>query len=586
MVRKARPIVAIVLLAASLSVMMTVHASTRLPRARLSSSHYGYVLAGAGGATYSFGSTNYGSTYSDGLTGLTGAHPLSAPVVAIATDPAGGYWMAAKDGGVFNFGNAAFHGSTYSYGITGLGGSHPLNAPIVGMAATPHGNGYWLVAADGGIFDFGSAKFYGSTYSYGITGLGGSHPLNAPIVGMAATPNGKGYWLVAADGGVFDFGDASFYGSTYSYGITGLGGSHPLSAPIVGMAATPGGNGYWLAGADGGVFDFGTASFLGSEGGKSIPAPIVGIGGMAAKFSITTTSLPNATSNQAYSTTLSAAGGAGTNTWSATGLPAGLSMSPSGVISGMPGNAGTASVVVTVTDQGGQVATARLTLTTNPQLATSVSPNWSGYIVQNGAFNGVSATFNVAGLTSPQPSVCNTGSSGSLSPNCATAEWVGVDGANNADLIQAGVVEVPVVGTSSYCIQPWWEILPAPPTYFTNSCNAVAAGDSVSVDVYETTTANLWEIQIRDNTNGLSFSTQQSYAGPGASAEWIVEAPTSSQGIMTLSPYTPVTFTNPSYSLAPLGGVDQQTAVVMVQNGSEVSAPIKSTSNSFTVAYQ
>ncbi|MHB8288931.1 MAG: hypothetical protein ACYDEY_06790, partial [Acidimicrobiales bacterium] len=54
------------------------------------------------------------------------------------------------------------------------GGRH-LNAPIVGMASTPDGGGYWFVAADGGIFSFGNAKFYGS--------MGGRH-LNAPIVGM------------------------------------------------------------------------------------------------------------------------------------------------------------------------------------------------------------------------------------------------------------------------------------------------------------------------------------------------------------------------------------------------------------------
>ena len=57
-----------------------------------------------------------------------------------------------------------------------------LNQPIVGMAATPDGNGYWLVAADGGIFTFGDAHFYGST---------GNLHLNQPIVGMAATPDGK-----------------------------------------------------------------------------------------------------------------------------------------------------------------------------------------------------------------------------------------------------------------------------------------------------------------------------------------------------------------------------------------------------------
>ena len=53
---------------------------------------------------------------------------------------------------------------------------------MVGMAATPNGNGYWLVAADGGIFNYGNADFEGSE---------GGQPLNAPMVGMAGAPNGK-----------------------------------------------------------------------------------------------------------------------------------------------------------------------------------------------------------------------------------------------------------------------------------------------------------------------------------------------------------------------------------------------------------
>ena len=75
-----------------------------------------------------------------------------------------------------------------------------LNRPIVGMAATPDGRGYWLVASDGGIFAYGDAAFYGST---------GEPRLNQPIVGMAATPDGGGYWLVASDGGIFAYGDAA-----------------------------------------------------------------------------------------------------------------------------------------------------------------------------------------------------------------------------------------------------------------------------------------------------------------------------------------------------------------------------------------
>jgi ribosomal protein L24E len=153
-------------------------------------------------------------------------------------------------------------GSVYSLGSAGSLGSlqgQPLNKPVVGMAATPDGHGYWLVASDGGIFAFGDAGFYGSM---------GGQPLNKPVVGMAATPDGHGYWLVASDGGIFAFGDAGFYGSM---------GGQPLNKPIVGMAATPDGHGYWLVASDGGIFAFGDALFRGSLASTSLPAPIVGM---------------------------------------------------------------------------------------------------------------------------------------------------------------------------------------------------------------------------------------------------------------------------------------------------------------------
>ncbi len=135
----------------------------------------------------------------------------------------------------------------------------PLNKPIVGMAATADGGGYWLVASDGGIFSYGDAVFYGST---------GAITLNKPIVGMAATPDGKGYWLVASDGGIFNYGDAVFYGSA---------GAMTLNKPIVGMAATADGGGYWLVASDGGIFSYGDAVFYGSTGAITLNKPIVGM---------------------------------------------------------------------------------------------------------------------------------------------------------------------------------------------------------------------------------------------------------------------------------------------------------------------
>jgi hypothetical protein len=105
-----------------------------------------------------------------------------------------------------------------------------------------------MVASDGGIFAFGTAGFYGSM---------GGKPLNQPIVGMASTRTGKGYWMVASDGGIFSFGDAAFFGST---------GAIKLNKPIVDLVPTPSGRGYWMAASDGGIFSFGDAAFFGSTG--------------------------------------------------------------------------------------------------------------------------------------------------------------------------------------------------------------------------------------------------------------------------------------------------------------------------------
>jgi hypothetical protein len=55
-----------------------------------------------------------------------------------------------------------------------------------------------------------------------------------------------------------------------------MGGTR-LNAPVVGISATPNGTGYWLAAKDGGVFSFGTAPFEGSMGGTRLNAPVVGI---------------------------------------------------------------------------------------------------------------------------------------------------------------------------------------------------------------------------------------------------------------------------------------------------------------------
>ncbi|MGY9107521.1 MAG: hypothetical protein ACKVG0_13550, partial [Alphaproteobacteria bacterium] len=84
----------------------------------------------------------------------------------------------------------------------------PLAREIVGLVPTPDGNGYWIVAADGGIFTYGGAPYQGSIPQLQQNGLGA---LAGDIVGMV--PYGNGYLLLGTDGGVFNFSDLLFEGS-------------------------------------------------------------------------------------------------------------------------------------------------------------------------------------------------------------------------------------------------------------------------------------------------------------------------------------------------------------------------------------
>src|SRR5690242_15561942 len=75
-------------------------------------------------------------------------------------------------------------------GAAETGAANPWPSTVVaGAFATAH-RGSWAVRANGAV---------SGTHLHGDARR---QHLAQPIVGMAATPSGNGYWLVAADGGV------------------------------------------------------------------------------------------------------------------------------------------------------------------------------------------------------------------------------------------------------------------------------------------------------------------------------------------------------------------------------------------------
>jgi hypothetical protein len=186
-------------------------------------------------------------------TNLTGTPPtlssnLVTDTVSLTAPQTPAYELVAADGGVFPFGTQ-FRGSL---------GDVRLNAPIVAAASTVDGQGYYLLGADGGVFEFGDAPFFGS-------GVG---LISGRAVGIAV-PSFDTYDLVTDAGVVWQFSATASPRVIFEPGLA-------ISQPIVGISAGP--QGTWLVAGDGGVFPIGS-SFYGSEGGSVLPHQIVGING-------------------------------------------------------------------------------------------------------------------------------------------------------------------------------------------------------------------------------------------------------------------------------------------------------------------
>jgi protocatechuate 3,4-dioxygenase beta subunit len=189
--------------------------------------------------------------------GPSGVFAGAGHVVAVTTGPDGVATAPAFSA------NATTGGYVVTASVSGV--SSPATFAMVNeprdTANVPGPAGsYRLVTDTGRVLASGSAADLGSLPASKLRG--------SKVVGMAETPGGQGYWLVTAKGQVFAFGDARYYGST---------GKLHLARPIVGMAATPDGKGYWLVASDGGIFNYGDARYYGSTGKLHLARPIVGM---------------------------------------------------------------------------------------------------------------------------------------------------------------------------------------------------------------------------------------------------------------------------------------------------------------------
>ena len=169
--------------------------------------------------------TRYATVYAFGNALPHPAIHVAHPVSGIVDAPNRGYWLYTADGNVYASSGTSFYGSPARLHLTN----------VSGMAAMPDGEGYWLVTRRGIVYPFGKAAVHARI-----------RPAR-PVIGIVAAPN-RGYWLYTASGNVYPSAGAPYYGS-------------PHGSNIASMLATPDGHGYWLITHTGKVYAYGDAHY-------------------------------------------------------------------------------------------------------------------------------------------------------------------------------------------------------------------------------------------------------------------------------------------------------------------------------------
>jgi hypothetical protein len=215
-------------------------------------------------------------------------------------------------------------------------------------------------------------------------------------------------------------------GSAYAVGLQAQGGNQPYSWSATGQLP-PG-----LALLSSGVISgtpttTGTYSFTvvirdssGVSASKQLSLTVGGTGGST--VSITTRTLPAGVVGQPYSQQISATGGTGTYTFTATGLPAGLTLSSSGLLSGTPTVPGNFTLSVQAKDTGNGSATASLTLAIQaaPLSITTSSPLFTGTVGTP-----YSQPFSAIGGVLPYTWSISSGNTDGLTLDAATGNLAG-----------------------------------------------------------------------------------------------------------------------------------------------------------------
>ena len=214
----------------------------------------------------------------------------------------------------------------------------------------------------------------------------------------------------------------------------------------------------------------------------------------------------------------------------------------------------------------------------------TTSANWSGYVAATNLAKGAPGSVSdVQGRWTVPAVNC------ALTPDAASAVWVGLDGVTSNTVEQTGIAANCNAGKASY--YAWIEIYPLAPR---TSVMTINAGDQISAEVAYLGGVQ-YQLSLHDLTTGQGFSVRRLSPGKRTSAEWVVEAPGTRSGqVSSLAAFGSVSFTNASATISgvagPINASGRQSAAITMRapNGPTKAVPsaLGTGGSSFQVTWQ
>ena len=393
----------------------------------------------SGTDTFTYTATNATGTSAAATVAVT----VSAPSLVFA--PAAGTLASGAVNTAYSQAVAASGGTApYTYSATGLPTGLSISSTTGAISGTPTASGNFTPAVTATDANHATGSVSYTLYIAPLT------PVASNVSATVAANSSANAITLSLSGGA---ATSVAVASAASHGTATASGTSIAYTPISGYSGT----------------DSFTYTATNATGTSAAATVTVTVSAPSLAFTPAAGALASGTINTAYTQAVVASGGAAPYTYSATGLPAGLSISStSGTISGTPTALGSFTPSVTVTDANHATGAVSYTLYIAP--LTPVASNVSATVAANSSANPI--TLSLSGGAATSVAVASAASHGTATPSGTSITYTPTSGYSGTDSFTYTATNA--TGTSAAATVT--VTVSAPSLVFTPAAGALASG--------------------------------------------------------------------------------------------------------------